>query len=623
MNEQVGKKRDWIKNAAIVFLTAMLILTFFSNTIMNYSLPEVSAQYVTSGTIQAKVRGSGTITAGDPYSVKAESSKTIASVAVRNGDHVEKDQVLIYLEEGDSSELKAAEKALDQMLEAYKLKALDADIDPETTNKILSGKFTDFDTYYVKINNMKKEIAELEDHIELYKTEMEKSVAFKQELEAASSAASKEKREAYEKVVADRKALEAALKAALEAAAAVDASVTDAASARTALENIHAAAESAQKEVDAIKNGIEYQQAEAVRVGYENAIAEAKEALVKAVTEEEKQKATADWNQAVAALETHKNSAVYVTLAEKEQAVVSAKTNQPLFLAVVDKNAELEETKMLEEAAWKAYEAAGPDTSGGVAQYTEIIAINQAYIEEQQAVLNEKQKALTELLTQMTQENALSAELEAIAEQRALVEKLKGGGDASVITAPVSGTVQGLYLTAGDTTSQGNAVATILPDGKGFTMEVAVTKDQAQKLNPGDIADIQNSWYYSNVTAVLQQIKTDRNDPANKRILVFSVEGDVNDGQSLNISIGQKSANYDCIVPNSAVREDNNGKFILIVSQKSSPLGNRYFAERVDIQVLGSDDTQSAVSGALYGYEFVITTSTKPVEAGQLIRLKD
>lgn len=623
MNEQVGKKRDWIKNAAIVFLTAMLILTFFSNTIMNYSLPEVSAQYVTSGTIQAKVRGSGTITAGDPYSVKAESSKTIASVAVRNGDHVEKDQVLIYLEEGDSSELKAAEKALDQMLEAYKLKALDADIDPETTNKILSGRFTDFDTYYVKINNMKKEIAELEDHIELYQTEMAKSVAFKQELEAASSAASKEKRETYEKVVADRKALEAALKAALEAAAAVDASVTDAASARTALVNIQTAADSAQKEVDTIKNGIEYQQAEAVRVGYENAIAEAKEALEKAVTDEEKQKATADWNQAVAALEAHKNSAVYVTLAEKEQAVVSAKTNQPLFLAVVDKNAELESTKMLEESAWKAYEAAGPDTSGGVAQYTEIIAINQAYIEEQQAVLSEKQKALTELLTQMTQENALSKELEAIAEQRALVEKLKGGGDASVITAPVSGTVQGLYLTAGDTTAQGNAVATILPDGKGFTMEVAVTKDQAQKLNPGDIADIQNSWYYSNVTAVLQQIKTDRNDPANKRILVFSVEGDVNDGQNLNISIGQKSANYDCIVPNSAVREDNNGKFILIVSQKSSPLGNRYFAERVDVQVLGSDDTQSAVSGALYGYEFVITTSTKPVEAGQLIRLKD
>ena len=71
----------------------------------------------------------------------------------------------------------------------------------------------------------------------------------------------------------------------------------------------------------------------------------------------------------------------------------------------------------------------------------------------------------------------------------------------------------------------------------------------------------------------------------------------------------------------SAVREDNNGKFILIVESKRSPLGTRYTASRVDVEVLASDDTQSAISGALYGYEFVITTSTKPVEAGKLVRL--
>ena len=37
---QTSRKR-LIKRIAIVFLIAMLILTFFSNTIMNYSLPEV------------------------------------------------------------------------------------------------------------------------------------------------------------------------------------------------------------------------------------------------------------------------------------------------------------------------------------------------------------------------------------------------------------------------------------------------------------------------------------------------------------------------------------------------------------------------------------------------------
>ena len=31
--------RGWVKNAAIIFLAVLLVLTFFSNTIMNASLP--------------------------------------------------------------------------------------------------------------------------------------------------------------------------------------------------------------------------------------------------------------------------------------------------------------------------------------------------------------------------------------------------------------------------------------------------------------------------------------------------------------------------------------------------------------------------------------------------------
>lgn len=224
----------------------------------------------------------------------------------------------------------------------------------------------------------------------------------------------------------------------------------------------------------------------------------------------------------------------------------------------------------------------------------------------------------------MTQENTLSSELEAIEQQREVIEKLRGGDNGGNIVAPITGTVQDLSLTAGGSTTAGEAVATILPDGKGYTMEVSVNKNQAQRLSVGDVADLQNSWYYSDVSVVLKQIKTDKNNPTENRILVFDVQGsDLTNGQSLSISIGQKSANYDCIVPNSAIREDSNGKFILIVTQKSSPLGNRYYAERVDVEVLGSDDTQSAISGAVSGWEFVITTSTKPVEAGQLIRLAD
>lgn len=622
MNEQVGKKRDWIKNAAIVFLTIMLVLTFFSNTIMNYSLPEVSAQYVSSGTIQAKVRGSGTIEAGDPYSVKTDASKTILSVAVRNGDHVEKGDVLFYLEEGDSTELKQAQKTLDSLLDAYRQKALNADIDPEVTNKILNGQFTDFNTYYVKVQNLKKEIKELEDHIAVYEREIAKVQETRDEAAGEGSDSSKEKRQAYEACIAERQKAETALSAAFTAAGV--SSVEEASTKLTAAETNLAAAK---KAVSDIKNGSAYQQAEVIRSGYESAIDKAKTDLEAATTAGDmtaQQAAQAAWNKALADLESHNaNTTVYTELKTAEAAVEVAQKNQAVLADVTNANAILATARANEEAAWKVYEAAGPDHSVAISQYDDVIKKNQEYVNEQKEKVAEKQAELNDILTQMNQETSLSAELEAIAEQRELIKKLQGGSTESTIVAPISGKVDNIYLTAGNSTTPGNEVATIFPDGKGYTMEVTVTKEQAQRLSKGDVADIQNAWYYSDVTAVLQQIKTSKTDPANSKVLVFTVEGDVSDGQSLSISIGQKSANYDYIVPNSAIREDNNGKFILKVSQKSSPLGNRYYAERVDIEVLGSDDTQSAIRGALEGWEFVITTSTKPVEAGQLIRLPD
>ena len=38
--------REWVKTFAIIFLAVLLVLTFFSNTIMNMTLPEVSTEYI-------------------------------------------------------------------------------------------------------------------------------------------------------------------------------------------------------------------------------------------------------------------------------------------------------------------------------------------------------------------------------------------------------------------------------------------------------------------------------------------------------------------------------------------------------------------------------------------------
>ena len=129
--EKTSNRKEWVKNVAIIFLSVMLVLTFFSNTIMNYSLPEVATAMIEPGSITAKIRGTGNLTSEDPYIIAIGESRKIASVAVKQGDVVEKDQVLFYLEDVESAELEEAQKTLDEMLLAYSSNILKGEISNE------------------------------------------------------------------------------------------------------------------------------------------------------------------------------------------------------------------------------------------------------------------------------------------------------------------------------------------------------------------------------------------------------------------------------------------------------------------------------------------------------------
>ena len=109
--------REWVKNAAIIFLAVLLVLTFFSNTIMNRSLVEVATARVTDGNIVAKVRGTGTVTASGKHQVKATKTRTVRSVMVKAGQEVQTGDVLFILGEGDGDELEQAEQTLREYIQ--------------------------------------------------------------------------------------------------------------------------------------------------------------------------------------------------------------------------------------------------------------------------------------------------------------------------------------------------------------------------------------------------------------------------------------------------------------------------------------------------------------------------
>lgn len=88
MTEQKVKNRGWVKNVAIIFLAVMLVLTFFSNTIMNTSLPEAACSMSSPAPSRPRSAAPAQFPAKETYEVKTSTSRKVQSVLVSRGQQV-------------------------------------------------------------------------------------------------------------------------------------------------------------------------------------------------------------------------------------------------------------------------------------------------------------------------------------------------------------------------------------------------------------------------------------------------------------------------------------------------------------------------------------------------------
>lgn len=685
MNEKDGKKRrEWVKNAAIIFLTIMLVLTFFSNTIMNYSLPEVATQYVQSGTITAKVRGTGNVEATDPYNIKIEETRVIASVAVKQGDQIEKDQVIYYLEDEQSDELKTAEAELEDLKLTYMKGLFGSNVSSEVISKVANGNVDGFGALQAKVGDMQsrleaaqtrvKECQDTLDNLTLQSTvnnnnstintideENQKAQAStdlsnaqtqESNAEAAFNRMKSEKLENLNHQIKEKQSaisdLETLIKGAENIAGSVYGSTgdsdndsnNDSAQGYTAggidsyiqqreaakqvmnekLDDIYEAAlqdglYNGNKDINELKQWINesddrYQTYATLLNDYDAAVSQYEIAVEMA-------------ENASSQLGSHDDNKIQLEKRKAELRELEARLSEVNAMNYTPGDSVKEAQEKLNQADRNLTDKTNANKQASVA-YQNQIASAEAALKNAQAVYDLLKEEQTAMSADINAELDLAKASRDIAKKEQEIAELREKSMGAAITSPVAGTVTSLAYAAGETTKPEDTAAVIQVEGKGYTMSVSVTNEQAKKVQVGDNAELQNAWYYDDVQVVLASIKPDPDDPGQKKLLNFDVTGSsLQEGQALNISLGQRSAEYEYVVPNSAVREDNNGKFILIVEFKSSPLGNRYIASRVDVEVLASDDNNTAISAGLFGYEYVITTSTKPVEAGKQVRLNE
>ena len=617
MTEQKVKNRGWVKNVAIIFLAVMLVLTFFSNTIMNASLPEAAVQYVQSGSITTQIRGTGTITAKEVYEVKTTTSRKVQSVLVTKDQEVKVGDVLLILAAGEGTETDELKTQLETAKYSYQQKLINMSgggSEVTRAQEKLQEAIAARDAIAVNITAEDIELAKVryetaKEYYQQLTYELEDAGGYVEggkgdtlkELSDAVNAAQLEydsnciryKNEKY--YIEDILASEAARQLYKDKQACAEA-IADVFAASTGSLN------------DYFETYADSTFAERKALGLEFYIFDGKASYI-----------------------TNLPSQALADIAKGYNAIREAR--DALTKAQDAYNKAVESMQPQNEALNKQVTEAKREMDALEAEYKELSDKKTAYDTAKDNVVSCENALQTLLKTSKLDNLELSKMANEIAKLEAKLEELSGGekdAEGNVtggqIVSEVNGVVKEINVTAGNNTDPATAVMTIEVPDRGYTVSMNVTNEQAQKVTIGDTAEISTGyWGSSGLSGKLVGIRNNTSaGQSGGKQLVFDVTGsDITSGTQVSVSIGQRSQNYDTIVPNSALRSDSNGSFVLVIVAKSSPLGNRFVATRVDVTELAKDDVNTAVSGGLSAYDMVLTTATKPVEDGMLVRLPD
>ena len=535
-------RRDWVKNAIIIFLAVLLVLTFFSNTIMNYSLPEVAAQYPQSTTLTTKIRGTGTVESAQSYNVTVQETRTVAAVNVKKGDTIAAGDTLLTLDATESQELQDARTNLATVKLDYEKLKLPKNEDGAAAQ---AASLAQAQAAVTKAESDLATAQKYESDLKWYQD---------QEASAKSTLATKNQNKDYYASLVDNLSSQIGN---------VENTNADYLSAKKRLED-----DPENEELKAEVQRIYDEQIAPQIASLTNQLAEAQQNLLNATyAASQAESAYTSAQDATASFQSSNQDAASVSAAQS--ALQSAKDN----LATL--------------------QATAKDT--------------------------ENTNAYNDSVAQLD----LAAKEQEVKDAEAKVKALEEKTSAANIKSRYAGVVTEVNVAAGDTTTADTPLMVVELTEKGYTLKATVTKEQARTLKEGLQAEITNLWD-SGITMTLTSITSDKNDPANSRVLTFAVTGeDVSVGQSLSFSVGDKNSNYDLVIPSAAIHTDADGSFVYTVQVKSSPLGNRYTVRKKTVTIVASDDNNSAVSGELSSDDFVITTATVPLKVGTQVRIAE
>ena len=545
------KNRKWVIRAAVAFVLILGLLTFFSNTIMNATIPKVVVESAYRGNLSYTNSQTGTAKAEGVTEVKGIEGREIASVVLSNYDRVSPGDVILTLKPVTDT---TALDTLEEQLLALQREAEYAARQPSTS--------VDYSVYLQAIVDAEAALAQ-----------------------ANSTLSAAMNREAT--LTAAQGVINANSSTAIAQQAEVDA-------ASASLEAINVEISQNQNQISVLDDRI----AVFTTLGTPTP-SPADPGVITPTPVAGSIEELCAQRQAL----VEENEILQANLADAQARLNNAASQLATTnTAIENANATIEAANSLPSvtSAQAAVNTANSALTAAREAYTNIQITTGIAADQAQDSVEDRNENIAELTEQIAE---LSETME-----------------ATEIRATAAGYIYGMTTAVGDVLVKDQVLLQIIPDNVSCTVSFTFEESVASNFSIGMELSVDSYWIDK---VVIVSIKPDASDPRNKRTVKCSIEGNVMPGEQITVVADRANSDYDCVVPSSAVYEDNSGTFIYVVEQTSTVLGDKCIVHRVKVTVEATDGARTAISGENIEGAQSVVRSEKPLHDGDRVRLTD
>lgn len=187
------------------------------------------------------------------------------------------------------------------------------------------------------------------------------------------------------------------------------------------------------------------------------------------------------------------------------------------------------------------------------------------------------------------------------------------------IYAPKGGIITSLIITVGQRTPD-TAVLTMTDDSVGLKFMGQMSTQDTKYVSAGDMASLKSAGKNTDVSIVSIEPSVNKefmNVTAMLPKKMFSL------GESAVMEVVQTSGNYNCTIPVSAVYQEDDKNYVLVVTEENTVMGSQDIVRKVEVEVLEQNGLYAALDqGTLESDSQIIVNTDRYVKAGDRVRKK-